>query len=126
MKIHETFTTTKNTGNHFSGIEFGNYLFCKAIENPGLTPSSAQRTALLSMHEEPVIISKDYWKEELGLEDLILCCSAHGAGTSITIIDTIQDGQLICTLSYPLPLHSKEQMMEVVGKMKSVLVDAAH
>jgi len=53
------------------------------------------------------------------------CASVHGVGPSIAIFDTIRDGSLDCACVYPAPLHSREQMQEVVGKMKAVLIDAA-
>ncbi|CAM8910390.1 unnamed protein product [Rhodiola kirilowii] len=125
LKIHESFVKAKKTDNHFKDMEIGNYLFRKAIENPGLTPSSAQRTALLSVYEEPAIMNKDCWREKLGLEDFIFCGSAHGAGPSISIIDTIEDGRLLCVFCYPSPLHSREQVTEIVDKVENILVDAS-
>lgn len=64
-------------------------------------------------------------QREVGVEDYLGCASIHGVGPSIAIFDTIRDGNLDCVCVYPAPLHSREQMQEVVGKMKDILVDAS-
>jgi hypothetical protein len=50
----------------------------------------------------------------------------HGVGPSIAIFDTIRDGLLDCVCVYPAPLHSREQMQELVDTMKAVLVDGGN
>uniref|UniRef100_A0A7N0TH80 Condensation domain-containing protein n=1 Tax=Kalanchoe fedtschenkoi TaxID=63787 RepID=A0A7N0TH80_KALFE len=124
-KTQKAFTKEKKTNKHLTEIVILNTLFCKAIEHPALTPSSAQRTSLLSVFEDPAIMDGYHsTKELLGLEDFISIAAAHGAGPSITFTDTILDGQLKFTVAYPSPLHSREQLVEIVDKMKNILVDA--
>ncbi|KAL9679887.1 hypothetical protein QQ045_017758 [Rhodiola kirilowii] len=118
-KTYAAFTKSKKTNKHFTDMALINYLMCKAIDNPALTPSSSQRTSLLS-----AVLNNDCWMAQVGLEDFVSCASGHGVGPSITITDTVHEGQLKCTLSYPAPLHSREQIVEIVDKMKSILIDA--
>ncbi|KAK4730704.1 hypothetical protein R3W88_023692 [Solanum pinnatisectum] len=100
-----------------------NFLMCRAIDNPGSTPSSSLRTSLISVFEDPVIDTSSTVHHEIGLEDFIGCSSVHGVGPSIAIFDTIRDGQLDCACVYPFPLHTREQMQEFIGEMKRILVD---
>ncbi|KAJ7976143.1 GATA zinc finger protein [Quillaja saponaria] len=100
-----------------------NYLMCKAIDNPGLTTSSSLRTAFISVFEDSIIDDSNEMHQELGLEDYVGCSSVHGVGPSIAIFDTIRNGQLDCACVYPSPLHSREQMEELIGHMKRMLVD---
>lgn len=102
-----------------------NFLMCKAIENPGLTPSSSLRTAILSVFEDTVVDNSGKKQKDVGVEDYMGCASIHGVGPSIAIFDTIRDGSLDCVCVYPSPLHSREQMQEVFGKVKDILIDAA-
>ncbi|WJX11497.1 hypothetical protein P8452_02107 [Trifolium repens] len=102
-----------------------NFLMCKAIENPGLTPSSSLRTAIMSVFEDTVVDNSGKKQREIGVEDYMGCASVHGVGPSIAIFDTIRDGCLDCIFVYPAPLHSREQMQDIVGKMRSTLIDAA-
>lgn len=60
----------------------------------------------------------------MGLEDFIGCASVHGVGPSIAIFDTIRDEKLDCACVYPYPLHSREQMQELVNEMKRIILDA--
>lgn len=103
-----------------------NFLMCKAIDNPGLTPSSSLRTSLISVFEDPVIHHSSKQHQDFGLEDYIGCSSVHGVGPSIAIFDTIRDGQLDCACVYPFPLHSREQMQELVEQMIKVLVEGSN
>lgn len=64
--------------------------------------------------------------EETGLEDCIGCASIHGVGPSIAIFDTIRNGELQCTCVYPSPLHSREQMQDLINDMKRILVDGCN
>lgn len=123
-----SFQNAKNCNKHFSDMSDLNYLMCKAIDNPGLTPSSSLRTTLISVFEDPVIDdseSDDIYKE-LGLEDYEGCSSVHGVGPSIAIFDTIRDGRLDCACVYPSPLHSREQILKLIDHMKKILVDAGN
>lgn len=113
----------KNNNKHFTDMADINFLMCKAIENPGLTPSGSLRTALISVFEEPTIDHSNKLLQVIGLEDFIGCASAHGVGPSIAIFDTIRDGKLDCACVFPFPLHSREQMQEVIDKMKRILLD---
>ncbi|CAK7341867.1 unnamed protein product [Dovyalis caffra] len=120
---YTAFAYYKNCNRHFSDMADLNFLMCKAIDNPSLTPSSSLRTALLSVFEESVIDDYAGLQKEVGVEDYMGCASAHGIGPSIAIFDTIRDGRLDCVFVYPSPLHSREQMQEFVDNMKNVLVE---
>lgn len=124
-KTYGAFANSKKCNKHFSDMADLNFLMCKAIENPGLTPSSSLRTAIMSVFEDTVIDDSIKKQREVGVEDYMGCASVHGVGPSIAIFDTIRDGSLDCACVYPAPLHSREQMQEVVGKMKAILIDAA-
>ncbi|XP_057506960.1 uncharacterized protein LOC130790091 [Actinidia eriantha] len=123
-RTYTAFANAKKNNKHFSDMADLNFLMCKAIDNPGLTPSSALRTSFISVFEDPVIDHSSELHDEIGLQDYIGCASVHGVGPSIAIFDTIRDGKLDCACVYPWPLHSREQMQELVDDMKRVLVDA--
>ena len=107
---------------HLKDIGEVNYLMGRAIDHPHLTNSSALRTALVSVFEEPVVYeSSAALQHQLGLDDYVGCASAHGVGPSIAVFDTIRDGQLDCACVYPSPLHSRKQMQELVEQMKRIL-----
>lgn len=125
-RSYTAFANAKNNNKHFSDMSDLNYLMCKAIENPGLTPSSSLRTALISVFEEPVLSDSNEMHQQIGLEDYICNASVHGVGPSIAIFDTIRDGSLSCTCAYPSPLHSMEQMQDLVDHMKRILVDGCN
>lgn len=116
------FSNAKNCNKHFTDMGDLNFLMCKAIENPGLTPSSSLRTAFMSVFEDTVIDDSSNLLQELGLEDYIGCSSVHGIGPSIAIFDTVRDGQLDCACVYPSPLHSRKQIQELIDDMKNILV----
>ncbi|MFS7952096.1 hypothetical protein Hanom_Chr07g00602931 [Helianthus anomalus] len=80
-----------------------NFLMCKAIDKPGLTPSSSLRTSLLSVLEDPLIENTNQLHKQIGLLDCIGCSSVHGVGPSLAIFDTIRDGELDCACVYPSP-----------------------
>ncbi|KAL8505110.1 hypothetical protein ACS0TY_016351 [Phlomoides rotata] len=120
-QIHSSFMNAKNKNKHFTDMSDLNFLMCKAIENPGLTPSSSLRTSLVSVFEDP--IHMDDPNEAIGLEDFIGCASVHGVGPSIAIFDTIRDGKLDCACVFPFPLHSRQQMQDIIDEMKSLLLD---
>ncbi|PRQ43994.1 hypothetical protein RchiOBHm_Chr3g0474311 [Rosa chinensis] len=122
-RCYTAFADAKNSNKHFSDMSDLNFLMCKAIENPGLTPSSSMRTAFVSVFEDLVIDDSSEVHQELGLEDYEGCASVHGVGPSIAIFDAIRDGGLNCACVYPSPLHSREQMQGLMDHMKSVLVD---
>uniref|UniRef100_A0A2N9IEK5 Uncharacterized protein n=1 Tax=Fagus sylvatica TaxID=28930 RepID=A0A2N9IEK5_FAGSY len=98
------FANSKDSYKHFSDMADLSYLSCKAVENPSLTTASSMRNAFM--------------------EDYMACASVHGVGPSIAIFDTLRDGKLDCVCVYPAPLHSREQMQELVDNMKAILVDA--
>ncbi|XP_075638702.1 uncharacterized protein LOC142610687 [Castanea sativa] len=124
-RCYTSFANAKNSNKHFSDMSDLNFLMCKAIENPTLTPSSSMRTALVSVFEDPI---DDFSKihQQLGIEDYVGCASAHGVGPSIAIFDTIRNGGLDCTCVYPSPLHSREQMQGLIENMRRILVDACN
>ncbi|XP_028787410.1 uncharacterized protein LOC114743370 [Neltuma alba] len=127
-RSYMAFENAKNCNKHFTDMSDLNYLMCKAIDSPGLTPSSSLRTALVSVFEDPVIqdSESDKMHQEVGLEDYEGCSSVHGVGPSIAIFDTIRNGMLNCTCVYPSPLHSREQVLKLLDHMKKILVDAGH
>ncbi|KAA8516737.1 hypothetical protein F0562_017065 [Nyssa sinensis] len=122
-RTYTSFVNTKNNNKHFSDMADLNFLMCKAIDNPALTPSSSMRTSFISVFEEPVIEHSTELQRDIGLDDYLGCGSIHGVGPSMAIFDTIRDGQLDCACVYPSPLHSREQMQELVDEMKRVLLD---
>jgi len=126
QKTYAAFASYKNCNRHFSDMADLNFLMCKAIDNPGLTPSSSLRTALVSVFEDSVVDDHAALQKEVGVEDYMGCASAHGIGPSIAIFDTIRDGRLDCVCVYPSPLHSREQMQEFIDSMKSVLVEGCN
>ncbi|KAF5737439.1 hypothetical protein HS088_TW13G00319 [Tripterygium wilfordii] len=121
-RCYTAFENAKNNNKHFTDMADLNFLMCKAIENPGITPSSALRTAFLTVFEETVIDESSKQHGKIGLEDYIGCSSVHGVGPSIAIFDTIRDGRLDCACVYPSPLHSREQMQKLIDDMKTILV----
>ncbi|XVE75942.1 hypothetical protein DITRI_Ditri12bG0132600 [Diplodiscus trichospermus] len=123
-KMYTAFTNYKNCNRHLSDMADLNFLMCRAMENPGLTSSSSLRTSLISVFEDTVIDEPNDQQKQVGLEDYMGCASAHGIAPSIAIFDTIRDGRLDCICVYPSPLHSREQMLELVDSMKCILVDA--
>ncbi|KAL2323066.1 hypothetical protein Fmac_027445 [Flemingia macrophylla] len=125
-KNYTAFVNAMKNNKHFTDMSDLNYLMCKAIENPGLTPSSSLRTALISVFEDPVFDDSTEMHEEIGLEDYVGCASAHGVGPSIAIFDTIRNGKLDCICVYPSPLHSREQMQGLVDDMKRILVEGCN
>lgn len=125
-RTYTSFANAKNSNKHFSDVADLNFLMCKAIDNPGLTPSSALRTSLISVFEDPVTEHSNILHEEAGFEDCIGCASIHGVGPSIAIFDTIRNGELHCTCVYPSPLHSREQMQDLINDMKRILVDGCN
>ncbi|KAK1309674.1 hypothetical protein QJS10_CPA08g01447 [Acorus calamus] len=58
-RCYKTFSDSKASNKHFSDVGDLNFLMCKAIDNPALTPSSSMRTAFLSVFEDPLIIDDD-------------------------------------------------------------------
>lgn len=122
-KIYKAFENSKNNNKHFTDMADLNFLMSKAIENPSLTPSCSLRTSLVSVFEDPVIETSSDDEREFGLDDYIGCASAHGIGPSIALFDTVRDGQLDCACVYPAPLHSREQMLELLDNMKIKLIE---
>ncbi|TMW95742.1 hypothetical protein EJD97_008391 [Solanum chilense] len=122
-RSYTSFINAKNNNKHFTDMGDLNFLMCRAIDNPGLTPSSSLRTSLISVFEDTVIDTSSTMHQEIGLEDFIGCASVHGVGPSIAIFDTIRDGHLDCACVYPFPLHTREQIQELIGEMKKILID---
>uniref|UniRef100_A0A7N2M685 Uncharacterized protein n=2 Tax=Quercus lobata TaxID=97700 RepID=A0A7N2M685_QUELO len=89
---------------------------CRSILDPAL---SNRRFVF----EDPVIDQSNDMQHEVGLEDYMGCASVHGVGPSIAMFDTVRDGKLDCVCVYPAPLHSREQMQELIDNMKPVLVN---
>ncbi|KAF2289706.1 hypothetical protein GH714_038101 [Hevea brasiliensis] len=123
-RCYLAFSNAKNNNKHFIDMSDLNFLMCKAIDNPGLTPSSALRTACISVFEDPVIDDSNETYGELGVEDYVGCASVHGVGPSIAVFDTIRDGSLDSACVYPSPLHSRDQMQKFIDDMKRILVDS--
>lgn len=123
IRTYTSFADAKKNNKHFSDVADLNFLMCKAIDNPGLTPSAALRTSLISVFEDPVIEHTNHLRGDIGLEDYVGCASIHGVGPSIALFDTIRDGELDCTCVYPSPLHSRKQMEDLISDMKKILLD---
>ncbi|KAE8729297.1 GATA protein [Hibiscus syriacus] len=124
-RCYTSFSNAKNNNKHFTDMNDLNFLMCKAIDNPGLTPSSSMRTAFISIFEDPVIDESNILHQEIGLVDYVGCSSVHGIGPTIAIFDTIRDGCLDCACVYPAPLHSREQMQKLIESMKKILADGS-
>ncbi|CAO2824019.1 unnamed protein product [Amaranthus hypochondriacus] len=124
-RTYTSFADAKNSNKHFSDMADLNFLMCRAIENPGLTPSSSLRTSFISVFEDPVIDDDEANEKnkELGIEDYLGCASTHGVGPTIAIFDTIRHGKLDCACVYPFPLHSREQMQSLIDDMKRILIE---
>ncbi|GAU16102.1 hypothetical protein TSUD_339730 [Trifolium subterraneum] len=120
-RTYGAFANSKNNDKHFSDMADMNFLMCKAIENPSLTSSS--RTSIMSVFEDTVVDDGGEMQREVGVEDYMGCASVHGLGPSMAIFDTIRDGRLDCVCVYPAPLHSREQMQELINKMKAILIE---
>ncbi|KAL7610263.1 uncharacterized protein LOC111914421 [Lactuca sativa] len=122
-RSYTSFASLKNNNKHFTDMADLNFLMSKAVDNPSLTPKSSLRTALLTVFEDTVIETTTEMRQDLFLEDYVGCASVHGVGPSIAIFDTVVDGQLDCVFVYPSPLHSREQMQELIANIKISLVD---
>ncbi|KAG9459066.1 hypothetical protein H6P81_003574 [Aristolochia fimbriata] len=123
LRCYAALSHSIDTDKHFKDMGDLNFLMCKAMDNPGLTPSSSLRTSFMVLFEDPVV--EDGSPElcaGLGLEDYLGCSSIHGVGPSIAVFDTIRDGRLDCACVYPSPLHSREQMTNLVDDMKKILL----
>ncbi|XP_015970537.1 uncharacterized protein LOC107494016 [Arachis duranensis] len=123
-KTYGAFATSKNNKKHFTDMADTNFLMCKAIDNPSLTSSSALRTSIMSVFEDAVVDDSTEMQRHVGVEDYMGCASVHGVGPSMGIFDTIRDGGLDCVCVYPAPLHSREQMQDLVNNMKAILIEA--
>ncbi|CAN8278988.1 unnamed protein product [Cochlearia groenlandica] len=125
-RCYDSLTSAKNSNKQFTDMSDLNFLMCKAIENPNLTPSSSLRTALITIFEDPV--TDEYSGTALasvGVKDYIGCASIHGVGPSIAVFDTLRDGLLDCAFVYPSPLHSREQMDGLVQHVKAILLEGS-
>ncbi|KAL8527078.1 hypothetical protein ACS0TY_016076 [Phlomoides rotata] len=123
-KTYGDFASYKKCNKHFSDLGDINFLMRRAIENPSVTASSSLRTSLISVFEEPVVDDTKEMKREIGVEEYLGCSSAHGIGPSLAFFDTIRDGQLDCTLVYPAPLHSRDQITQLLYLIKNILINA--
>ncbi|KAG6403848.1 hypothetical protein SASPL_136081 [Salvia splendens] len=117
------FADSKKCNKHFSDMADLNFLMSKAIDNPSLTASSSLRTSLLTVFEDPVLDDSLPMQRKIGAEDYIGCASVHGVGPSLAIFDTVRDGCLDCACVYPAPLHSRDQITDLVHRMTRVLID---
>ncbi|KAL8505114.1 hypothetical protein ACS0TY_016355 [Phlomoides rotata] len=117
------FAEYKKCNKHFSDMADLNFLMSKAVENPSLTSSSSLRTSLVTVFEDPVLDNSYEIQQQIGVDDYMGCASIHGVGPSLAIFDTVRDGDLDCICVYPAPLHSRDQMKELVDRMTRVLVD---
>lgn len=122
QRIYTALQNAKNNNKHFTDMGDLNFLMCKAIDNPGLTPSSSLRTSLISVFEDPITENSSQFHKEIGLLDCIGCASVHGVSPSLAIFDTVRDGELDCACVYPSPTHSREQMQDFVDRMKKILL----
>lgn len=125
-RTYQEYKKCKDSNKHFTDLADLNFLMCKGIENPSLTPSSSLRTIFMAVMEDTVVDNSTDMQTQLGVDDYFDCSSVHGIGPSIQILDIISRGRLNCVCVYPYPLHSREQMQVLVDTMKSTLVDAAN
>ncbi|EPS67523.1 hypothetical protein M569_07254 [Genlisea aurea] len=121
-RVHSSLAKAKANRKHFTDMDDINFMTCKAIENPGFTPSRSLRTSLVTVFEEPVSEEQRFVD---GLEDVLGCFSVHGIGPSVAVFDAIRGGRLDCACVYPFPLHSREQIRELIDEMKRILVDGS-
>ncbi|KAI4341974.1 hypothetical protein MLD38_026641 [Melastoma candidum] len=124
-KAYSALRSSKEEGKHFADMADLNFLMCKAIDNPGITPSSSLRTSLVSVFEDPVTDDFRDARARLGVEDYMGCASVHGIGPSLAIFDTVREGSMDCVCVFPAPLHSTKRMQEFADRMRAALVDAA-
>lgn len=124
-RIYTSLANAKNNNKHFTDMADLNFLMGKAIDNPGLTPSSSLRTSLISVFEETLTQNTDQFHKDIGLVDCIGCASVHGVSPSLAIFDTVRDGELDCACVYPSPTHSREQMQDFVDHMKKILIETS-
>ncbi|KAJ8754718.1 hypothetical protein K2173_012107 [Erythroxylum novogranatense] len=122
-RCYTALENAKSNNKHFTDMDDLNFLMCKAIDNPALTPSSSLRTALITVFEESVIDEPNAMYGKLGIEDYVGCASVHGVGPSVAVFDTICDGQLDSACVYPSPLFSRVQMQKLIDDMKAILAD---
>jgi hypothetical protein len=119
---------------HFTDMGDVGLLMCQAIQRPHLTPFSSLRTSTLSVFdsgedcagnapadeaEHQLQLEKDF--DELGLIGYMGCSSIHGVGPSLAIFDCICRGALCLNCVFPSPLHSCDQMQELVSDIVSFL-----
>ncbi|KAL2323064.1 hypothetical protein Fmac_027443 [Flemingia macrophylla] len=125
-RTYEAFAKSKRCNKHLSDMADLSFLMCKAIENPGLTPSSSLRTSVMAVFEDTVVDNGGSLQRQVGVEDYVGCASVHGVGPSIGIFDTVRDGSLDCVCVYPAPLHSRQQVQEILDNMKAILIQGAN
>ncbi|KAI4370170.1 hypothetical protein MLD38_018546 [Melastoma candidum] len=106
-RSHRAFSGAKDRNKHFSHMWDLNFLMCRALDNPGLTPSGVSlRTALISF--EDVVIGESSPSSHRDIEGCGITsgvrASVHGIGPSIAIFDTIHDGSIDSECVYPYPL----------------------
>ncbi|KAK4759583.1 hypothetical protein SAY87_022714 [Trapa incisa] len=123
QRTYASFADAKDNSKHFSDMGDLNFLMCRAIENPGLTPSASMRTAFISVFEDSVIDESSPLQQEIRLEDYMICSSVHGVGPSIALFNTVRNGQLDCACVYPSPLHSREQIAGLVNEIMRILIN---
>lgn len=123
-KTYRDFAGYKECNKQFTDLGDINFLMRRAMENPSVTPSSSLRTSLISVFEDPVIDNTKEMKRQIGVEEYLGCSSAHGIGPSIAFFDTIRDGELECTVVYPAPLHSRDQIAHLLTLIKNILLRA--
>lgn len=125
MRCHTAVSNAIKWDKHFKDLVELNFLMLKAMENPGLTPSSSLRTSFMAVFEEPVVEDEQAESlKELGLVDYMGCSSVHGVGPSIAVFNTIRGGALDCTCVYPSPLHTRGQVQGLIDEMKRTLIEA--
>ncbi|XP_031493229.1 uncharacterized protein LOC116259482 [Nymphaea colorata] len=127
-RYFDSLSNAMRCNKHFTDMGDLNFLMCKAIDYPPATPYSSMRTSFIGIFESPIIDDDDSVNEscsEIGLEDYVGCSSVHGVGPSIAFFDTIKGGRLDCACLYPWPLHSREQMEQLVANMKTLLIASA-
>lgn len=109
----------------FSEMSVLGMLFAQVMKRPTLTPSSSLRTALFNIFIDPPMDAQ--WKEvkELGLVGTLgPLSSMHFVGPCFCVGETVLEGpELILSLVYPTPLHSRAQILDTLQSSISLLLE---
>ncbi|KAL8140979.1 hypothetical protein V2J09_007000 [Rumex salicifolius] len=123
-RTYRSSDAAKTKNKHFSDMADLTFLMCRAIENPGLTPSSSLRTSFLSVFEDVPTHDDEPDYMAAGVVDYIATSSVHGVGPTLALFAQIRDGGLDCRYAYPSPLHSRDQIRTLLHHVKTIVMEA--